>query len=98
MAALSLFLRSLVFENDPQYLSLQYTLKIRSLSMVWNENDRFWLVFTKTLVFMPKTGSLQTGTELFCIRTHKFGDRGNATDMHADNAPETSYRNFFQVR
>jgi hypothetical protein len=62
MAALSLFLRSLVFENDPQYLSLQYTLKIRSLSMVWNENDRFWLVFTKTLVFMPKTGSLHTGT------------------------------------
>ncbi len=65
MAALSLFLRSLVFENDPQYLSLQYTLKIRSLSMVWNENNRFWLVFTKTLVFMPKTGSLHTGTGLF---------------------------------
>ena len=67
MAALSLFLRSLVFENDPQYLSLQYTLKIRSLSMVWNKNDRFWLVFTKTLVFMPKTGSLHTGTVLYGI-------------------------------
>jgi hypothetical protein len=62
MAALSLFLRSLVFENDPQYLSLQYKLKIRSLSIVWIKNDRFWLVFTKTLVFMPKTWSLHTGT------------------------------------
>jgi hypothetical protein len=72
MAALSLFLRSLVFENDPQYLSLQYTLKIRSLSMVWNENDRFWLVFTKTLVFIPKTGSLHTGTVLRCKNAFFF--------------------------
>jgi hypothetical protein len=62
MAALALFLCSLVFENDLQYLSLQYKLKIRSLSMVWNENERFWLVFTKTLVFMPKTWSLNRGT------------------------------------
>jgi hypothetical protein len=59
-----LSLRSLVFENDPLYLSLQYSLKIWSLSMVWNENDRFWLFFTKTLVFMPETGSLHTGTGL----------------------------------
>jgi hypothetical protein len=93
-----LLLRRPIFENDHQNLSLQYKLKMRSLSTVWNENERFWLLFMKVLVFMPKTGSLQTGTELFCIRTHKFGDRGNATDMHADNAPETSYRNFFQVR
>jgi hypothetical protein len=72
MAALSLFLRSLVFENDPQYLSPQYTLKIRSLSMVWNENDRFWLVFTKMLVFMPKTWSLHTGTGHGCTYRYKF--------------------------
>jgi hypothetical protein len=33
-----------------------------SLSKVWNENERFRLVFTKMLVFVPKTGSLHTGT------------------------------------
>jgi hypothetical protein len=33
-----------------------------SLSKVWNENERFSLVFTKMLVFVPKTGSLHTGT------------------------------------
>jgi hypothetical protein len=35
-----------------------------SLSKVWNENERFSLVFTKMLVFVPKTGSLHTGTVL----------------------------------
>ena len=57
-----MLLRRPIFENDHQNLSLQYKLKMRSLSTVWNENERFWLVFTKTLVFMPKTGSLHTGT------------------------------------
>jgi hypothetical protein len=27
-----------------------------SLNKVWNENERFRLVFSKMLVFMPKTG------------------------------------------
>ncbi len=34
-----------------------------SLSKVWNVNERFRLVFTKTLVFMPKTGSINAGTD-----------------------------------
>jgi hypothetical protein len=79
MAALSLFLRSLVFENDPRYLSLQYTLKLRSLIMVWNENDRFWLVFTKTLVFMPKTGSLHTGT---CLHKRSTNTGSVLANLH----------------
>jgi len=33
-----------------------------SLSTVWNENERFKLVFTKMLVFTAKTGSINLGT------------------------------------
>ncbi len=33
-----------------------------SLSKVWNENERFKLVFTKLLVFTAKTGSTNSGT------------------------------------
>ena len=65
-----MLLRRPIFENDRQNLSLQYKLKMRSLSMVWNENERFWLVFTKTLVFMPKTGSLHTGTDVNIEEKH----------------------------
>jgi hypothetical protein len=61
----SLLLRRLIFETDPQYLSLQYKLNMRSLSSVWNENKQFWLVFMKMLVFVPKTRSLHTGTAGF---------------------------------
>ncbi len=59
-----MLLRRLIFETDRQYLSLQYKLKMRSLSSVWNENKHFWLVFMKMLVFVPKTRSLHTGTVL----------------------------------
>jgi hypothetical protein len=38
-----------------------------SLSKVWNEEEHFRLVFTKMLVFVPKTGSLHTGTEVVLI-------------------------------
>jgi len=57
-----LLLRRPIFENDHQNLSLQYKLKMRSLSTVWNENERFKLVFTKMLVFTAKTGSINLGT------------------------------------
>ena len=64
MAALSCLYAVPVFENNPQILSLQFKLKMRSVGMVWNENERFWLVFTKTRVFMPKTGSINPGTRV----------------------------------
>jgi hypothetical protein len=35
----------------------QNKLKLMSLSKVWNENERFKLVFTKLLVFTAKTGA-----------------------------------------
>jgi hypothetical protein len=40
----------------------QKRLKLMSLSTVWNENERFKLVFTKMLVFTAKTGSINLGT------------------------------------
>jgi hypothetical protein len=33
-----------------------------SLATNWNETERFGLFFTKTLVFMPKSGSINSGT------------------------------------
>jgi hypothetical protein len=53
-----------VFENHPQLDLFQNKLLPMSLSKVWNENERFRLVFTKMLVFVPKTGSLHTGKGL----------------------------------
>ena len=54
MAALSPLYAVPVFKNDPQILSLQYKLKMTSLGTVWNENERFGLAFTETVIFMPK--------------------------------------------
>jgi hypothetical protein len=62
MAALSLLYAATVFRNDPHLLSLQYKLKMTSLSTDWIENEHFLLVFMKTSVFMPKTGSINSGT------------------------------------
>jgi hypothetical protein len=45
-----------------------------SLSKVWNENERFSLAFIKVLVFMPKNGSLHTGTGVL-ISSHKSVSR-----------------------
>jgi hypothetical protein len=56
-----------VFRNDPHLLSLQYKLKITSLSTDWIENEHFRLVSMKMSVFKSKTGSLHTGT------VYKFG-------------------------
>ncbi len=66
MAILSSFYAVLVFKNDPYLLSLQYKLKMTSLSKVYDENKRFRLIFTKTLIFLTKTGmQLLTGAEHF---------------------------------
>ena len=62
MAALSLLYAATVFRNDPHLLSLQNKLKMTSLSTDWIENEHFLLVFMKTSVFMPKTGSINSGT------------------------------------
>ena len=62
MAALSLLYAATVFRNDPHLLSLQNKLKMTSLSTDWIENEHFLLVFMKTRVFMPKTGSINSGT------------------------------------
>ena len=62
MAALSPLYAATVFRNDPHLLSLQYKLKITSLSTDWIENEHFRLVSMKMSVFKFKTGSLHTGT------------------------------------
>jgi hypothetical protein len=62
MAAHSFLYAATVFRNDPHLLSLQYKLKMTSLSTDWIENAHFLLVFMKTSVFMPKTGSINSGT------------------------------------
>jgi hypothetical protein len=62
MAALSFLYAETVFRNDPHLLSLQYKLKMTSLSTDWIENEHFLLVFMKMSVFMPKTGSINSGT------------------------------------
>ncbi len=43
-----------------------------SLSKFWNENECFSLVFTKMLVFVPKTGSLHTGTVQIVINNEEY--------------------------
>ncbi len=64
MAALSFLYSATVFRNDPHLLSLQYKLKMTSLSTDWIENERFGHVFGKTIIFIPKTGSINSGTVL----------------------------------
>jgi hypothetical protein len=63
MAAIPCFYAGLYLKLNPN-TNLQYKLKMRSLSTVWNENEHFWLVFMKMLVFVPKPRSLHTGTGL----------------------------------
>jgi hypothetical protein len=63
MAALSSLYAAAVFRNDPHLLSLQYKLKMMSLSTDWIENEHFRLVFMKMSIFKSKTGSLHSGTE-----------------------------------
>ncbi len=53
-----------VLENDPQVDLIQNMLKPASLGTDWLENERFGHVFAKTSVFMPKTGSINSGTGL----------------------------------
>ncbi len=64
MAALSPLYAAAVFRNDPHLLSLQYKLKMTSLSTDWIENEHFRLVSMKMSVFKSKTGSLNSGTVL----------------------------------
>jgi hypothetical protein len=49
-------------KTTPNSNLFQNKLKLMSLSKVWNENERFKLVFTKLLVFTAKTGSINSGT------------------------------------
>jgi 5-keto 4-deoxyuronate isomerase len=53
-----------VFENYPKSNLIQNKLKPASLGTDWIENERFGQVFAKTSVFMPKTGSINSGTGL----------------------------------
>jgi hypothetical protein len=41
---------------------VQNMLILASLGTNWYENERFGLFFTKMLVFMPKSGSINSGT------------------------------------
>jgi hypothetical protein len=41
---------------------IQNKLKLASLGTDWIKNERFEHVFAKTSVFMPKTGSINSGT------------------------------------
>ncbi len=45
-----------------------------SLAMNWNETERFGLFFTKMLVFMPKSGSINSGTGLLARLRKVRGD------------------------
>jgi hypothetical protein len=72
MAALSFLYAATVFRNDPHLLSLQYKLKMTSLSSDWIENEHFLLVFMKTSVFMPKTGSINSGTGYRYLNSYKL--------------------------
>jgi hypothetical protein len=62
MAALSSLYAATVFRNDPHLLSLQYKLKMTSLSTEWIENEHFRLVSMKISIFKSKTGTLHSGT------------------------------------
>ncbi len=65
-----------VLENYPQ------KLKPASLGTDWIENERFGHVFAKTSVFMPKTGSINSGTGLL----KNFNNSGSGY---------TAWRNWF---
>ncbi len=53
-----------VFENDPKSDLIQNKLKEASLGTGtdWIEYERVGLIFTKTIIFTPKTGSINSGT------------------------------------
>ncbi len=51
-----------VFENYNKSDLIQNKLKPVSLGTDWIENERYGQVFAKTSVFMPKTGSINSGT------------------------------------
>ncbi len=68
MAALSCFyaVQYCIWKGPPKLISsIQSENKVSDHGL--EENVHFWLVFTKMLVSMPKTGSLLTGT-LLCVR------------------------------
>ncbi|MFO0005700.1 MAG: hypothetical protein ACK559_31695, partial [bacterium] len=54
--------QSMFSKTIPNSNLFQKRLKLMSLSTVWNENERFKMVFTKMLVFTAKTGSINLGT------------------------------------
>ena len=62
------------YSTQSQYLKttppsdlIQNKLKPASLGTDWIENERFGPVFVKTTVFMPKTGSINSGTGLIWL-------------------------------
>ena len=69
MAALSCVYAVPVSKNDPPILSLQYKLEMMSLGTVWNENERFWLVFMKTVILMAKTGTINPSTGIYLFNS-----------------------------
>jgi hypothetical protein len=55
--------------------------------MVWNENEHFWLVFTKTLVFMAKLGlCIQALDDPNSEQQHQGGHRHGS--QHLVQEPE----------
>jgi hypothetical protein len=60
--------QSQYLKTTPKPDLVQNKLIPTSLSTNWIENERFELVSTKTIIFMPKTGSLNSGTGVFNVQ------------------------------
>jgi len=63
-ADLFLYTQFLYLKTTPQSDLFQNMLIVASLGTNWYENERLGLVFTKMLVFVPNSGSINSGTVL----------------------------------
>jgi hypothetical protein len=60
-------MQSQYLKTTTNYL-VQNKLIPTSLGTDWIENERFELVFAETIIFMPKTGSINSGTGVFNVQ------------------------------
>ncbi len=76
-------------KTTPQSDLVQNMLILASLGTNWYENERFGLFFTKTLVFMPKSGSINSGTGLL-VNFANFHTPGSGSALRYGSGSRTA--------
>ncbi len=72
MAPISCLYAVPYLKMTPIIYLIQNKLIPTSLGTDWTENERFELVFAKTIIFMPKTRSINSGTGEQCTVVFAF--------------------------